>query len=58
MNAGASRGVTLDTRLGAKVPFLRSAAIGLLAGGGVVLLLGAALIYFGARTPRVASREV
>ena len=58
MNAGASRGVTLDTRLGARVPFLRSAAIGLLAGGGVVLLLGAALIYFGARTPRVASREV
>jgi hypothetical protein len=58
MNASASRGVTIDTRLGARLPYLRWVAIGFLVGGGVVLILGASLIYLGARRPRAATREV
>ena len=37
MNADASPGVTVDTRVGARVPFLRWVAIGFLAGLGCVL---------------------
>jgi hypothetical protein len=49
MNADGSPGVTVDTRVGARVPFLRWVAIGFLAGGALVLLVGAGFIYFGAR---------
>jgi hypothetical protein len=52
MNADGSRGVAVAVRLGARVPALRWVAIGLLAGGGLVLLLGGVLIYLGARKPR------
>jgi hypothetical protein len=58
MNADGSRGVTVDTRLGARLPFMRWIAIGFLAGGGLVLLTGAGLIYLGARRPRTAFKEV
>jgi hypothetical protein len=52
MNADGSRNVSVDARLGARVPSLRWFAIGFLAAGGLVLLAGAGLIYFGARKPR------
>jgi hypothetical protein len=52
MNADGSRKVSADVRFAARVPFLRWLAIGLLAGGGLVLLGGGALVYFGARKPR------
>jgi hypothetical protein len=57
MNADGSRGVTLDTRFGARVPYLRWIAIGFLAGGGLVLLMGSFLIYLGARTRRSDPQE-
>jgi hypothetical protein len=57
MNADASRGVTVDTRLGARLPYLRWIVIGFLAGGGLVLLIGSSLIYLGARRPRAAFKE-
>jgi len=52
MNADGSRNVSIDARLGARVPSLRWFAVGLLAAGGLVLLIGSGLIYFGARKPR------
>jgi hypothetical protein len=52
MNADGSRNVSADVRLGARVPFLRWLAIGLLAAGGLVLLAGAGLVYLGARKPK------
>jgi hypothetical protein len=52
MNADGSRDVSVALRLGARVPALRWVAIGLLAGGGLTLLLGGGLIYLGARKPR------
>jgi hypothetical protein len=52
MNADASPGVTIATRVGARVPYLRWIAIGFLAAGGLTLLVGGGLIYFGARRPR------
>ena len=54
MNADGSPGVTVETRLGARLPFLRWIAIGFLAGGALALLAGSLLVYFGARTPRTA----
>jgi hypothetical protein len=51
MNADGSRDVSIDARLGARIPSLRWFAIGFLTGGGLVLLAGAGLIYFGARKP-------
>jgi hypothetical protein len=57
MNADGSRGVAIDARIGARVPFVRWIAIGLLATGGLVLLFGGALIYLGARRPRPAREE-
>lgn len=50
MNADGSQGVSVALRLGARVPALKWVAIGLLAGGGLILLLGGVLIYLGART--------
>jgi len=52
MNADGSRNVSVDARLGARVPSLHWFAIGFLAAGGLVLLIGCGLIYFGARKPR------
>jgi hypothetical protein len=57
MNADGSPGVNVDTQLGARLPFLRWIAIGFLAGGGFVLLVGSALIYLGARKPRTNLKE-
>jgi hypothetical protein len=56
MNADGSPGVTVDTRFGARLPFLKWIAIGFLTGGGVALVAGLLLVYFGARTPRTAPR--
>lgn len=56
MNADGSRGVSVALRLGARVPALRWVAIGSLAAGGLLLLLGGVLIYLGARKPAL-SRE-
>jgi hypothetical protein len=55
MNTDGSPGVTVDTRLGARLPSLRWLAIALLAGGGLVLLIGARLLYLGASTSRPGS---
>ena len=52
MNADGSRGVAAALRLGARVSALRWIAIGLLAGGGLVLVLGGVLLHLGARKPR------
>jgi hypothetical protein len=57
MNADGSRGVSVDARIGARVPFVRWIAIGLLATGGFTLFLAGALIYLGARRPRAARQE-
>lgn len=50
MNEDASRDVSVDLELGAKINFLVWIALGLLVGGGALLLGGGAMIYFGART--------
>jgi hypothetical protein len=50
MNADASQGVDVRTSLGIRLPFLRGVGIGLLVGGGVILLLGIALLVWGIRT--------
>jgi hypothetical protein len=57
MNADGSPGVTVDTRFGARIPWFRWIAIGFLAGGGLVLLAGSALVYLGARRPRPVTRQ-
>jgi hypothetical protein len=49
MNADGSRGVSLALRVGAHIPALRWVAVGFLAGGAVVLLVGASLLYLGVR---------
>jgi hypothetical protein len=50
MNADAAESVELDLTLGAKVGFVLPLAIGLLAGGALLLAAAAAMIYFGARS--------
>jgi len=57
MNADGSRGVTVEARIGAHVPFLRWVAIGLLATGGLALLVGGTLIHLGVRRTRAAREE-
>ena len=52
MNADGSRGVSVDARVGARIPSLRGFAIGLLAAGALALLMGAGLTYLGIRSPR------
>jgi hypothetical protein len=54
MNADGSRGVSVDAQFGARISALRWVAIGLLVAGGLVLLVGAGLVYLGARKPRPA----
>jgi hypothetical protein len=56
MNADGSRNVSVDARLGARVPSLRWFAIGFLAAGGLVLVIGGSLIYLGTRHRRPAAR--
>ena len=48
MNADGSAGVDLTVKIGAKVPILRMIGNAMMAGGFIVLILGGALIYFGA----------
>jgi predicted RNA-binding Zn-ribbon protein involved in translation (DUF1610 family) len=48
MNADGSAGVDLIVKIGAKVPILRMIGNAMMAGGFIVLILGGALIYFGA----------
>jgi hypothetical protein len=56
MNADGSPGVETDVSVGAKVGFVLSLGIGLLAGGGLLAIGAGALIYFAARTrPRTPS---
>lgn len=54
MNADGSRAVEADLTIGGKAGFILPLAIGLLAGGALLLGGGATMIYFGARTPRAA----
>jgi hypothetical protein len=49
MNADGSPNVSIVARVGARIPALKWVAIGLLAGGGVLLLAGGSLIYVGVR---------
>jgi hypothetical protein len=49
MNADGSRNVSLALRVGARIPVLRRIAIGSLIGGGVLLIVGASLVYLGGR---------
>lgn len=56
MNADGSPGVAADLRLGVKVNFLGWVALGLLAGGAVLLGGGALMMVFGLRRP--AARDV
>jgi hypothetical protein len=56
MNADGSRGVSVDSRLGARISSLRSFAIGLLAAGALLLVVGGGLMYLGIRRPRLASK--
>lgn len=53
MNADGSRGVSVDARFGGRVSSLGWVAIAFLVAGGLVLLGGAGLVYFGARKPRL-----
>src|SRR5215210_215433 len=50
MNANGSRGVSVDARIGARIPSLRGFAIGLLAAGALALLIGSGLMYLGIRS--------
>ena len=50
MNADGSRGVAADLALGIKVNFLGWVAFGLLSAGGVLLLLGAVMMFFAFRS--------
>ncbi len=52
MNADGSRGVSLDARFGGRVSALGWLTFGFLTAGALVLLIGAALLYLGARRPR------
>jgi hypothetical protein len=52
MNADGSRDVSVDTRLGTRIQRLGWIVSGLLGAGVIVLLVGAALIYLGARRPQ------
>jgi hypothetical protein len=49
MNADGSRGVHADVSVGAKVSHLGWIAVGLIAGGALLLIGGAAMIFFGGR---------
>ncbi len=50
MNADASAGVAVDATVAAKAGFVIWIAVGLLAGGLVILAIGAVLVFFGARS--------
>jgi hypothetical protein len=52
MNADGSRGVTVAVRFGARFSSLGWVAIASLAAGRLVLIVGAGLLYLGARRRR------
>jgi hypothetical protein len=55
MNADASRGVDVSLSLGAKVGFIFWVGLGLVMAGALLLLGGAAMIYFSIRRPAKAT---
>jgi hypothetical protein len=57
MNADGSPRVEADVRAGANVPFLNEVAWAAIGAGAVLLLVGVALLYAGARTPRYSRPE-
>lgn len=58
MNADASRDVSIALRIGARVSALKWVALGLLTGGGLLLLIGASLIYAGTQRQRPEATRV
>jgi hypothetical protein len=52
MNADGSRNVAVDARLGTRIQYVRWIISGLFGAGVLVVVLGAGLIYLGARRPR------
>jgi len=52
MNQDASPGIEVTGKAGAKVPWLFGTAVGFLAGGAVILVLGIIMVYFAAREPK------
>jgi hypothetical protein len=52
MNADGSWAVEADMTIAGKVGFILALAIGVLAGGSLLLVGGGTMLYFGARTPR------
>jgi hypothetical protein len=57
MNADGSAGVAADLGLGVKVNFLGWVALGLLIAGGIFVLLGVMMMYFGFRSPRTGAEH-
>ena len=47
MNADGSRHVVVETSVGARIPVLRWVILGVLVAGGVLLLIGAGLVWAG-----------
>ena len=57
MNADASAGVAADLGLGVKVNFLGWVALGLLSAGGILLIAGVTMMFFGFRSPHPGARS-
>jgi len=57
MNSDGSSDISISIELGAKIPWLVGVGIGLLAGGGLALAIGSAMIFFAIRRQKPVSPE-